>query len=465
MAYVSGTLLLSMLLPACRSEIQPESGPSKPGVSGIKGSVQNVVLIVVDTLRRDHVSAYGYPRKTTPHIDAFFKTGEIFKNATSSAPCTVPSVLQMLTGVFDWKGSRLRLAERLKKQGYATAAFVSQHHFRDRNGPLPSYARGFDRFDIQSDLERIPGKGLSNRTADTISDGAVQWLRRRDTESPFFLWLFYFDPHDPYWPPNGFKKFPIPVPRMDGDRRAALKAAMQRALKNADAARVRKIRSRPNPHAHFGEVFSPDEAKSLISLYDAEIRFVDFQIQRVFQALEESGQLEDTLVIFTSDHGERLGEHNRWAHCQSLHGYEINVPLMFSKKITQRPAVNQTAASTLDIVPTVLSELGIEYDPSRFDGVDLKAVAKNRFVRARWRDEASIQDDTWKLTVSSVSGVKRWDLHHIKTDPEQRFSVRKNREQFAKMYKILTRQGKQQRTLAPLLDETVEKLKKIGYIE
>ena len=113
----------------------------------------NVLLISIDTLRRDHVGAYGYTRDTSPHIDAFFRQGSTFLNATSPSPCTEPAVLQILTGSLDFDKKRPRLAEVLREKGYTTAAFVSQHQFGHRAKPKVAYREGFDVFDIQAEEE------------------------------------------------------------------------------------------------------------------------------------------------------------------------------------------------------------------------------------------------------------------------------------------------------------------------
>jgi hypothetical protein len=210
-------------------------------IPAVEEASLNVVLITVDTLRRDHVGSYGYGRNTTPHVDEFFRNGTTFLNATSPSPCTVPAVLQLLTGVRDFDDRRPRLAETLRDAGFATTAIVSQHHFRTAARPRPAYTRGFDEFDIQEAHERDHHR-MTSRDAAEVSDRATAWLNGRTSDAPFFLWLHYFDPHDPYESPEDFRVFPSPAPSLDGDRRTHLLKAMTKAGSSIDAAELLRRR-------------------------------------------------------------------------------------------------------------------------------------------------------------------------------------------------------------------------------
>ena len=432
--------------------------------AGAPAARNSVVLITVDTLRRDHVGRYGYPRPTTPHLDRFFERGTTFSNATSPSPCTVPAVLQLLTGLRSFDPRAQRLAEILRHHGYRTAAIVSQHHFRTGAGPLPSYARGFDHFDIQP-AGHTDHHGMTARTASEISDRAIAWLDGHPRQQPFFLWLHYFDPHDPYEAPEEHRVFPLPAPCLDGDRRAHLYAAMDAALRRADPETRRTILERPNPHAHFGSIYSDEQVRTLRSHYDAEILYTDAQIGRVLGRLGEAGLLERSLVIVTSDHGERLGEGGRWAHCQSLHGYEINVPLLLLRPGQPRGERVARAVSTLDIVPTVLAALGIAHEPSALDGVDLLAEGDERLVYAVWEREHAIQDDTWKLKLGTRGGVAGTGLYDLAEDPEEGVDVAAaHPEEVARLERVLRENAAADGKLLSKIEETLEQLRAIGYV-
>jgi arylsulfatase A-like enzyme len=190
----------------------------------------HVVLISVDTLRRDRVGLYGYERDTTPEIDAFFRSGTRFDSATSPSPCTVPSVPQLLFGTYGIRSKDLSLADTLRSRGFTTTAVVSQHllqpawHGAGAGAKLArAIARGFDHFDVQSESHRDV-HGMSARSARAVSERALAWLDAAPADTPFFLWLHYYDPHDPYEPPQEFRVFgDLHRSERSGDRRTELR--------------------------------------------------------------------------------------------------------------------------------------------------------------------------------------------------------------------------------------------------
>ncbi len=136
----------------------------------------NVILITVDTLRQDHMGIYGYPKNTTPNIDKFFNDKTIYEQAYTSAPCTVPAVVRMLTGRLDVK-DKPRLAEVLNQSGYNTAAIISQHLFGDSENPNPYYSIGFDFYDIQNEKQKDI-YSMSTRNAEEVSQKSIEWLEK-----------------------------------------------------------------------------------------------------------------------------------------------------------------------------------------------------------------------------------------------------------------------------------------------
>ena len=317
----------------------------------------NVILVTADTLRSDHVGLYGYPKPTTPNLDSFFAKGSVFETAMSTAPCTLPSVQHILTGVLDLRPQRSRLAERMQRHGYRTGAVVSHHLLRSAKGPREVYSRGFDHFDIQP-ADELDYLKMTNRRATAVSDRAIEWIDSKPKEEKFFLWLHYFDPHDPYDAPVAHRVFEPSNPKYDAiDRRLALYEGTKSGERWEFA----------------GHVFSPEHVQYLVGLYDAEIQFMDAQVERVLAHLRERELLENTVVVFTSDHGERLGEDNRWDHCQSLHEIEVRVPLMVSVGGKRLAGIRRSSepVSTLDIVPTVLELVGVETENEPLDGTAL----------------------------------------------------------------------------------------------
>lgn len=308
---------------------------------------KNVILLTADALRADHLSHYGYERQTTPFLDSLAEQNTTFRNAFSPSSHTREAVPSLLTGQSpqDAVDQSYRLASdsvatRLADSGIRTAAFHSN--------PFISRAYGFDEsFDTFDDdlylgkhrlvalFQRAFDK-LRNRhyaRADEINERSLEWLDSLGEEN-FFLWNHYMDTHGPYEPPKAYqRKF------RDGvvsDREA------QRLFKRA-------IQS--------PESITEEEQSKLVDLYDAEIRYFDDQVAELFSALEERGLLEDTLVIFTSDHGEAFGEHDYYEHPRFLHEELVHVPLVTIGE--SEPTKNiETAVSLVDLVPTILDVLG-----------------------------------------------------------------------------------------------------------
>jgi arylsulfatase len=415
---------------------------------GCERAPRNAVLLTIDTLRADHVSSYGYARATTPEIDRFFSRGSRFELALSSAPCTIPSVAQILRGSFETEAVE-PIAEHLAAQRYATAAVVSQHQFhRD----LDRYRSGFEHFDIQTPAE-VDHHGLSARGAREVSDRALEWLETRPQDRPFFLWLHYFDPHDPYLPPPEHRGFDAGnrSPR-SGDRRADLE----------------REKRTPNESARdAGYVFTPEDVAHLVNLYDGEIAYVDAEIGRVLRWLDERGVTQTTAVALTSDHGERLGRENHWDHCASLHDDELRVPLFV--RVNGAPLRGRTSmrgpASTLDLAPTLLALLAGHGSASeRWPALDLRRIGADRLAIASWRGLLAVRGRDWKLL-----GPARGDafaLVHPATDPNES-SDQTGSE--AKLAASLVREAERASELAQRVERDhareVEELRALGYLE
>jgi arylsulfatase A-like enzyme len=358
--------------------------------------VRNVVLITVDTLRPDRMSVYGYERDTTPELRRFFAGGTRFVRATSSAPCTLPAVQQLLTGTLDPRGQSPTLAERLGTAGFDTVGIVSHHFFSTPDEPNPAFSRGFRRFDVQGPEDRDQHQ-MTTRRAGEVSDRAIAFLRERSGDEPFLLWLHYFDPHDPYDPPEGYdvvERTESP-PYPTGDRRT-----YHRERKRAP--------------------FEPQQTAWFRDRYDAEIRYTDEQVGRVLHELERRGLVESSVVVLTSDHGEWLGEGGRWDHCRSLAETELRVPMLIrvgGAPVGDRGEVTEVLASTLDVVPTVLA-LVTGSVPEGLEGLDLRGASAARHAVAIWHGEVAVRDRDWKLVVNREEPDAS-ALYHLSEDPQE----------------------------------------------
>jgi arylsulfatase A-like enzyme len=316
---------------------------------------------------------------------AHFAGGAQYTAASAAAPCTPASVQQILTGSLSYEGLRHRLAELLSGQGYATAAVVSQHLFRGPGGPNPRYARGFEHFDIQG-ADEVDQHRMTVRTASEVTDRGLAWLRGRDPDRPFLLWLHYFDPHDPYDPPPAYR----------------IGAGGERGVASGDIRSI--LMSRPSAGGALWERdpgLTPQQVTGLVSRYDGEIRFVDDEVGRLLDLLAEAGLASRTITVLTSDHGERFGEDGRWGHCQTLHRREIEVPLLL-RVGDDHPGprgVVDTPVSTLDIVPTILELLDIPAPAAYPDGRSLLRPEPGRVLFAAWPPAWMAREGEHKLYV------------------------------------------------------------------
>ena len=288
----------------------------------------NILLISIDTLRADTLGCYGYPRDTSPNLDALAGQATLFEKVVSPVPITLPSHCSMMTGtITPYHGVRNNLAyrlmpvnqtlaESLNASDYTTGAVVSSFVLNHRYG----MDQGFDSYDDAFQNAADRGFG-AERFATEASDAALTWLGANTDAENFFLFLHYYDPHLPYEPPKAFR-----------DR--------------------------------FGE--------SERDRYDGEVAYVDEQIGRVLDDLKRRGLYDAMLIIVTADHGEMLGEHGEMGHQFFIYESAVKVPLII-KLPGQRDARRVTGTVGLvDLMPTVCSLVGIDV-PTSLDGRDLSA--------------------------------------------------------------------------------------------
>jgi arylsulfatase A-like enzyme len=312
----------------------------------------NLLLVTIDTLRRDHCSVYGYERDTTPRLRAFAGKGVRFDAAYAPGPITGPTHATLFTGLFPVGHGVVKnglvldpdhetLAERLQARGYQTGAIVSSFAVDSRFGLSQGFERYRDRFDpARSSIvwKEWEGHQVSegfDQPAPDATRRAIQWLDAREASRPFFLWVHYFDPHSPYIAPRRFRRF-LP----EGG---------------------------PSP-----------EAARAIALYDAEIAYTDFWLGKLLGALSERGLDADTLVAITSDHGEGLQDHGYMFHDFQLYEEAVRVPLLlrWPGRIVGGRVIG-TPTSLVDLMPTLLDLLGVEAGP------EMQGVSRARQLTGR----------------------------------------------------------------------------------
>lgn len=360
-----------------------------------RGGKPNVLWIVMDTVRADHLSVYGYDRLTSPSLARLVSDGVVFENAVSQAPWTMPSHFQMVTSRYE-SGKETILAEEfvtaaeiLREDGYDTGAILGNFSLGRRSG----FSQGFDtvmdgpvmvffhkfidklpvvRWLIQSRLMSADTavrwfhrhtflEGVGARGSD-LTDRAIRWLSARG-DDPFFLFINYMDPHDAFDPPEPYRsRFADGIDPIKGFVRW-------------DPVRNRSIDSNTFVRDRLPK-FTREDWQEVINLYDGEIAFLDAQLGRLFDFLREKGLLDDTIVVVTSDHGELFGEHNLAYHFKSLSEEETHVPLLmrYPRGLLGGRRI-QTPVEVNDILPTVLSLTG-STAPSPLHGESLVALVE-----------------------------------------------------------------------------------------
>ena len=318
-------IILSLALASCAGSSRPPS----------------VVLITIDTLRADHLGCYGYDRATSPQIDRLAERGVVFTRITASLPRTTQSIASILTGRFPkHHGARglfshlaapnESLTEILKREGFQTAAFVSNMFLRPGQG----FEQGFDLFDN-------PERRWHGNSAPEITESAVRWLGARARDRPFFLWVHYLDPHWTYEPPAPF------ATRFGRD------APSFTAYQDLDSGRLTK------GELIFRNGLSDEQRSRAIALYDGEIAHTDASLEPLLDALAASP--EPVLVVLTSDHGESLGEHDYfYAHGEYLYEPGLHIPLIINfPGVVPEGLRTDLLGQNIDVAPTILALTGI----------------------------------------------------------------------------------------------------------
>jgi len=289
----------------------------------------NIVLFTIDTLRADHLECYGYKGVKTPHINRLANEGILFKYDIVQTPLTLPSHSSILTGTYPlFHGIRdnggfyldenqITLAEELKNKGYSTSAFVAAFVLDSHWGLDQGFDYYFDNFDLTK-YKKVSLDAVQRRGDEVLAE-AYKWLEK-NSHTKFFSWIHLYDPHTPYEPP---------------------------------------------------EPYLTQYKNYSYGLYDGEIAYVDQLIGEFLSFMEEKRLLEKTLIIFTGDHGESLGEHKESAHGFFIYDAAVRVPLIIrfpEKKLA--PRIIENRVRSIDIMPTILNLVGEEI-PGNVQGESL----------------------------------------------------------------------------------------------
>ena len=359
--WIAGSVVLAAgaLWLALRRPAPVEAASARP---------RNVLLLVVDTLRANRLSCYGYARPTSPNIDALARRGTLYRRNYSQACWTLPSMVSLMTGrsvvdeIKHLPAEAPVLGEALSSAGFETAGFVANQGLGKDSG----FERGFQTYVVDDNVDALELAAAFRQWHAARSERARAGAERR----PWFAWLQFIDPHEPYEPDPAHDLFH--GPRLDQPR---LEAALALAREEAEALSP----APPTPSFEKARV----RAISDSNRYDGEVLCADEGVGRVLEELREAGELEDTLVILCADHGEMLYEHRQQpiftqgalkanghlpAGVLDLlgHGHRPwyfddlwNTPLVIAGPGFPAGAERTTLSANLDLYPTVLEALGL----------------------------------------------------------------------------------------------------------
>lgn len=434
----------------------------------------NVILIIIDALRADHLGCYGYKKQTSPHLDNFAKEGLLFGNCYAQASSTKPSVASILSSLYpkvhgvsnDGRKALpyevTTITEILQAHGYITYAYVNNTNLKT----IFNYNQGFDFFDdylmrdklyyvVLRQLRKIliflqinirkRFDYLDRNNATLANKRIIPWLEKNKYNS-FFMFIHYVEPHSPYCPPLQHRT---------------------------------KFLNKNNE----------------ISLYDGEICFIDENINQLFEKLKYLGIYDKTLIIITADHGEAFGEHKNYGHGETIYQEEIRVPLIvkYTECIPKGVAI-KTPVKSIDIMPTVLNILNVHYNGD-LDGKSLMPLIKNAdgtfsnesiFIDENTSVQKAIlkgvikniNNNEWKYIFTEKSklrdlkNVGQEELYNLTEDPHELNNLTKEKTEILKIMRNELDFYKRhcgKKALSPLekdLDyETIQQLKSLGYIQ
>ena len=400
----------------------------------------NILLLVIDTQRADHLSVYGYGRPTSPTLERLAQEGWLFDNVTSSSSWTLPSHATMMTGrqQHEHRAGVLRrpyldhkfptIAELLRQEGYATGGFVANIYWCGRETGL---GRGFIRYEdyfenagdalVRTVLGRrlaydvwpklgprnIPGR----KSAADMNAHLLSWIDGLH-DRPFFGFVNYFDVHGPLFPlPPYLGRF------SDVSRRPAGEPGVALGAITGEFQRL-----------------TPEQIQADIDAYDESILYLDAQIGSLLDELEKRGKLDNTLVILTSDHGESFGEHGFYFHGHSLYREQVNVPMLLRWPAHIPAGTHRTEPVDLEQIAATIAEAaglpsGAVPGVSLLGKPDSAAVgiaelAQRSTVPASWPASrgwlASLTTDPWHFIILQSGEA---ELYDFRKDPEERTNL------------------------------------------
>lgn len=388
----------------------------------------NLLLITIDTLRADWLSCYNSKHLKTPNIDRIAERGVLFTRAFAHTSTTLPSHTNILLGMtppyhgvhensnFVVRKEFLTLAEHLKSYGYSTGAFVGAFPLEERFG----LNQGFDTYDDEFEGERLSKFSSAERKAEVVVARAMDWLKKQ--VAPWFLWIHCWDPHDPYEPPEPFKT---------------------------------QYKEHP---------------------YTGEVAYVDFTLGRLFSYLKENNEFDKTIIIFTGDHGESLGQHGEKTHGFFAYNTSIWIPLIILFPGLENKEVEHYV-SHIDIFPTVCDIMNIS-KPSSLQGASLIPALQGKSMPKRYIYFESLHpyySKGWAPQRGYIFDKEKYihsplpELYDLDEDFDELKNLAENKrmdmyeKQLDKVISDL-KSPESKRAEKKLDRESIEKLKSLGYL-
>lgn len=464
----------------------------------------NVVLIVMDTVRADHLSAYGYPRKTSPSLEVLSQQATLYRRAIAPSDTTLSTHASIFTGLYPRRhsahmglkshpggrpldGGFRTLAEILSENGYRTLAVVANIAYLT---PSSGLNQGFDYYDYRAPVPLLDhawfGKfwfirsgirsflssmsptyycDLLYRRAEDINKEVYACIREvKEEKRPFLFFINYMDAHDPYMPPAPFDRMFSSTGQM-----IFLKEYWQllwNALKLKD-------------------VVPKEKRDQLVSQYDAGIAYIDSHLGALMEYLKQEGLYDNSLIIVLSDHGEAFGERNLVGHGVSVYQDQVHVPMIVKWPNIEQGKVVRNLVSLTDVFATILDEAGIRA-PDGLDGKSLAAVQDGEertvlsesypeegLIRLHSRFDRIQRSITWKSHKLIVPTSGKPELYNVDTDPNETEDVLSIEEEIGEKLRVVMEQwivsseprDHKARSPSKLDRETLQRLRSLGYIK
>jgi arylsulfatase A-like enzyme len=415
----------------------------------------NIIAITVDALRADHLSVYGYPYKTSPHIDEFANQSIVFEYAYCTIPKTSASLASFLTGLHPFvhktKPNRdyldeqyITLAEALKLKGFFNCAIVDNANLSQKFG----FHQGFDVYKgIWNDIEQ------KVESTSYMTEAILEFLRN-NKKRPFFMWAHYIEPHSPYLPPAQFVE----------------ERPRGRLIKDVNPKIIASQRRYMNENSSEGD---------FLARYDGAIKYTDSEFKKIFDVIVEEGYDKNSIIILSSDHGEELGEYNYFYNHGPLTFHSgTRIPLIMYIPWKKNRRINYPV-SLMDVYPTLLEEAGLSL-PYEIQGVNLFERPKERFLFIKGHlGTRSIVYKNYHLVKVLPALMERLNLQEeylfdIHKDPLEKEDISSSHKELqnlmdSKYMEFYNTHGylngkKAQEKKPPLSKKELDNLRSLGYI-